>query len=650
MAAKWIWYPDEFEVYHAWVLHTRREQYGAHYPVMWTMPLPYPQVEFSKSFHAEEDFSFRVRHTGRGFVRLDGSHPMPLDKTVHCPAGDHSVRICIEAAGSLPSIFIDSPYLQTDGSFFVLRGSEKGDSLQSAHCHPALGAEDSPLRFPFAYRDLTPVSTEEVADGILYDFGEETFGPVSLFGVAHPVGVFYGESREEALAGENECCVWEWVTEDKELAPRAFRFLYVRGVAQVRAREEYLDLQKKGYFRTEDARVEEVYRVCARTFHLCSREFFLDGIKRDRWVWSGDVRQSLLINAYLFGDPDIARRSILCLLPKDKVFSHVNTITDYTMYLPVMLWEHYMLHSDAEFVCRVWERLCLLMDFLHRRLDPETGFLVERAGDWVFIDWADFDMGGPLAAEQILLWHAWGAMARLAAVAGQRGEVFQERQERLRAEILSHFMDEEKGVFVDTYTTGRRHISRHAHIFAILFDFVDDATKAHFYKNVLKNDEVPPITTPYFKLYELEALCQMGDLVSAQDLIESYWGKMLDMGATTMWEQFDPAVPVPEAYAMYGGAYQKSLCHAWSAGPIYFLGRYAMGVSPTSPGWETYRVEPCLGKYKEFEGAVPTPRGNIYVTCREGEITVLSPISGGTLSVGGKEIAIPMGLPTTAKL
>jgi hypothetical protein len=235
------------------------------------------------------------------------------------------------------------------------------------------------------------------------------------------------------------------------------------------------------------------------------------------------------------------------------------------------------------------------MDFLWNRLDPETGFLVEREGDWIFIDWADFDMGGPLAAEQILLWHAWGAMARLAAVAGQQGEVFQERRERLKAEILSHFMDEEKGVFVDTYTTHRRHITRHAHIFAILFDFVDDATKAHFYKNVLKNDEVPPITTPYFKLYELEALCQMGDLVSAQDLIESYWGKMLDMGATTMWEQFDPAVPVPEAYAMYGGAYPKSLCHAWSAGPIYFLGRYAMGVSPTSPGWETYRVEPCLG-------------------------------------------------------
>ena len=162
MTAKWIWYPDEFEVYHAWALHTRREQYGAHYPVMWTLPLPYPQVEFTKSFHADEDFSFTVKHTGRGFVRLDGSHPLPLDRAVHCPAGDHAVRICIEAAGSLPSIFIDSPYLQTDESFSVQLGSEKGDLPRGVHATPALGENDSPLRFPFAYRDLVPVSSEEV--------------------------------------------------------------------------------------------------------------------------------------------------------------------------------------------------------------------------------------------------------------------------------------------------------------------------------------------------------------------------------------------------------------------------------------------------------------------------------------------------------
>ena len=36
--------------------------------------------------------------------------------------------------------------------------------------------------------------------------------------------------------------------------------------------------------------------------HLTTREFFIDGIKRDRWVWSGDAIQSYLMNYYLFFD------------------------------------------------------------------------------------------------------------------------------------------------------------------------------------------------------------------------------------------------------------------------------------------------------------------------------------------------------------
>ena len=39
----------------------------------------------------------------------------------------------------------------------------------------------------------------------------------------------------------------------------------------------------------------------------------------------------------------------------------------------------------------------------------------------------------------------------------------------------------------------------------------------------------------------------------------------------------------------------KSLCHAWGASPVYLLGRYFLGVVPTSPGFATYDVKPNLG-------------------------------------------------------
>ena len=78
-----------------------------------------------------------------------------------------------------------------------------------------------------------------------------------------------------------------------------------------------------------------------------------------------------------------------------------------------------------------------------------------------------------------------------------------------------------------------------------------------------------------------------------------------------------------EHYAMYGSAYSKSLCHAWGSGPIFLLGRYCLGVYPTSPGYETYEVKPNTNFFKNFKGSVPIGKGRIvYVECVDGKISV----------------------------
>nr|GFC72823.1 hypothetical protein [Tanacetum cinerariifolium] len=47
--------------------------------------------------------------------------------------------------------------------------------------------------------------------------------------------------------------------------------------------------------------------------------------------------------------------------------------------------------------------------------------------------------------------------------------------------------------------------------------------------------------------------------------MKSYWGGMLDLGATSFWEEYDPAKKGAEHYSMYGRPFGKSLCHAWGA-------------------------------------------------------------------------------------
>jgi len=88
--------------------------------------------------------------------------------------------------------------------------------------------------------------------------------------------------------------------------------------------------------------------------------------------------------------------------------------------------------------------------------------------------------------------------------------------------------------------------------------------------------------------------------------------------------------------------YGCSLCHAWGGGPIYLLGRYCLGVYPTSVGYETFAVKPDRGLYRKIEGTVPLPdRHSVHIAMDAHVCAVSATRAGGTLILGGKEYEIP---------
>jgi len=113
--------------------------------------------------------------------------------------------------------------------------------------------------------------------------------------------------------------------------------------------------------------------------------------------------------------------------------------------------------------------------------------------------------------------------------------------------------------------------------------------------------------------------------------MKDYWGGMLRLRATSFWETYDPTESGAQHYAMYGRPFGKSLCHAWGASPIYLLGRYYLGVTPTGPGYQTYTIEPNLGGLKWMKGEVPTPTGNIVMSVSEKQIAIQTVGGAGTL-------------------
>ena len=134
----------------------------------------------------------------------------------------------------------------------------------------------------------------------------------------------------------------------------------------------------------------------------------------------------------------------------------------------------------------------------------------------------------------------------------------------------------------------------------------------------------------FFGYYMLEALAKAGCYDEALNIISDYWGGMIDLGATTFWEDFsyrdlhraaciDDFVPIG-SYDIHqdGGAYcyvgmRLSLCHGWASGPTPWLTRHVLGIEPVEPGCRKVRVKPHLGRLQWAEGNFPTPLGTIHV-------------------------------------
>ena len=639
--AKWIWYNGDYELYHHMLLSCRREEKAHSYPCMWHIARPEVSVSFYKKFYAEKDTTIRIVTHADGMVQTNYKNS-PVNTDLPIYAGKHTITVRLFDFDAFPTFYIDSEYLKTDETWVA--SACDGDN-QPVGWKPYFNKpDDDPRIFPFEYEPLSPVSVEEINGGKLYDFGKETFGITKITSDRlDGIQLVYGESRKEALDIKDAIIRETLKASDNPVRPaRAFRYIFVmcpEGVsADIQAEYEYLPIEDKASFNCDDPMIKKIWDICAYTFHLNSRECYLDGIKRDRWVWSGDAYQSFKINRYLYNDADINERTITALFGKPPYKTHINTINDYSAYLIIAVYEHYFATGNIGFLKNIYPKVKELYSFIVSRLD-ENGYVVRRAMDWIFIDWGVLDKDGAHCVEQILLWQVYNSMKELASAMGEADE-YSAKANKLKSNIIKDYWSEEKGAFIDSFSSGKNFVSRQTNVFAVLFDFADEKQTESIIKNVFDNPEHPQITTPYFKLYELMALCRVGKIDDAQDYIDSYWGEMIKLGATSVWEAFNPEEQGDKHLEMYGEPYGKSLCHAWGSGPILLLGAYCAGVKATSVGSLTFDIEPKHGKYNHFSATVPMRDGTVTVSYANGKYTVQSTVSGGTFVLNGERTDI----------
>ena len=644
--AEWIWYPDDFEIELSGKFMAERYERDIPIPPFWRLDSCYKNVKFKKIYELSAAETVKIEAEGSFNVMIDGAYLYSVKSEFSVPRGKHEILVSVFNDKGLPCLKLAGDTILTDDTWQVTCCDH---IFKNAACDGEFLNGKTPNGFSLPSKERAYVEKIPSDTGDIYDFGEEMFARVVFSGakLSDNAKIYYGESLEEVSDKEHcELLSEDFVVNGDKVTTKiakAFRYVTAEGIdfSGISVNEELSPSALRSSFECDNQTVNEIYKVAARTMGLCSREFILDGIKRDRWLWGADVYQSSLMHYYSFFDTKSIKRSMTALFGKSPFSLYINHIMDYT-FLWIICFDDYYRHSgDEKFARENCYKVFEMMEHCLGRRD-ENGLMDSRPEDWVFVDWADLDNSGEVCCEQMLL---IAALKKCVILSEEFG--YEDKAERYRAVYketeakLERFWLEDKKGYTYSVRNGKPDgkILMHPNVFAVLFDLCDDKRKELIKQNVLENPDIPKIVTPYMRFYELAALCRIGETKYVMDETIKYWGAMIKEGATTFWERYDPEEKGAEKYAMYGRKYGKSLCHAWGATPLYIIGRYIVGLKASENG-KSFTLKPDLAGLKRFKAEMPLAKGCVKVEADEKTIRVISDEIKGTLIVNGKNYVV----------
>ena len=499
------------------------------------------------------------------------------------------------------------------------------------------GPVTSPEVLTMPYPGQVSTSEEHMTEfghggSVLLDFGKEIQGGIqitrAMYGSHDPARfrLVLGESVSEALSDVTEkgsTATNDHAVRDFEISVpwlgaaeygnSGFRFARLdylgddeqTALVAVRAISKYRDIPYLGSFHCSDKRLDNIWQTGAYTVHLNMQDYLWDGIKRDRLVWIGDMHPEVMTVGTVFGNHEVVRKS-LDYVREGTPEGWMNGICSYSLWWIIIHHHLYQWYGDMDYL---QEQKGYLMTLLEKVLDNIDGSK-ENYTDGRFIDWPSNDKPDVIhAGLQALTVRALEAGAEMCEWLND--EYLRERCSKAAARMREYVPD----------AVGNSQAAALLSIQGMMDE--EEASKI-----ILENG--PEKFTSFMGYYLLEALARGGHYAEAMDLISKYWGKMLDLGATTFWEDFNYADAenaarideiVPEdKFDIHadGGAWcyvglRHSFCHGWASGPTTWLSRHVLGIEPVGVGFKQVRIEPHLGDLQWAEGTFPTPYGVISV-------------------------------------
>ncbi|MBN1285754.1 MAG: hypothetical protein JXB47_10175 [Anaerolineae bacterium] len=503
---------------------------------------------------------------------------------------------------------------------------------------------------PYTGQPITVAPGEPGAmPSVTFDFGRMVVGypeiKIEAAGAGCIYEVWYGETLEMArldVVRPPARGVW------RAFQRRAFRFLKVSFIAlegpvtleRVIQHNVWYAYDARGAMTGSDARINRMIEVSKYTVRANSSYHYEDCPVREQALWVLDTRLMAWINAYHFGSPALTEKcirqhfalqradgSVAACGPKQNAMFHL----DYCLHLAAALREYYQYTGDVAFVRELYPYLRKLHGFIKSFQDTD-GLLDSDRQDRTppFLDWSfHIEKAGKTTILNAFYKRYLEDVSALAGLCGDAALAESAVQEAavVKDAINARLFDVEARLYRDAWRAGAPLpiISQQANMAAIYADVAPPEAVELILARVWDAGAYPRPFAPAFYFIVFEALARAGRYDAIWRTLHDYWGAMLDRGARTWWEVFDPGAPAwayPHTFLGNTPTYELdwipvSTCHGWSGIPAYAVPRYLLGVDLSQLYRDTITIEPGLpGLFEKMDYTLPVRGGLLRLAYR----------------------------------
>ncbi len=331
----------------------------------------------------------------------------------------------------------------------------------------------------------------------------------------------------------------------------------------------------------DDFLIQNIWDVSLNTLRQCMHEHYEDCPWREQSQYATDSFLQILSGFYAFKTQEFARAALLlmghevnehgllCLTSpcRQELF-----IPSFSLSYVQAVCEFYFRTKDIEFLIESKPTVETIFKTFISHIDS-TG-LIKKFNAWNFYEWTD----GHSHPEEENSYHAplnamlYASLVKWNKVLLEINQPFDVKRNEniilnLKNSILKYFWNNEKEIFASYFCNGeQKHYSEFTQSVILWAQCCAKEINDKIALTLKDDNNLVKISLSnnYFKYEGLITHDKRNVDFVIKD-IKQRWGKMLFNGATSFWE-------TEEGETAFDNA--GSLCHGWSAIPIYFIGKY----------------------------------------------------------------------------